>query len=60
VRRVLDAYNWYRERQLEVFEPEPSHRLIEALTFYDRALGGCRELARQQDRDEAEARARAK
>jgi hypothetical protein len=37
VQRVLVAYEWYRERQLETYDPEPSARLIDGITHYNRA-----------------------
>lgn len=51
VRRVLDAYPWFDTSQLETFVPVPSHKLIEGIVAYQRALSACREMAREQDQE---------
>lgn len=52
VRRVLAAYPYYRERQLLVAVPQPSHKLVTAIGLYHGALQRARarhdELRRQK------------
>lgn len=58
VARVLVAYEWYRERQLDTLDPEPSARLIDGVTHYHRVYqraGACADEERRE-REKAHAR----
>lgn len=58
VARVIDAYGWFTEGQLATYAPRASHRLIEGVAHYHRALNLCRSKAMDMDREEAKKKRR--
>ncbi len=53
VARVLDAYRWFESGQVATFAPRASHRLVEGIGFYHRALNICQGKHMDLDREEA-------
>lgn len=41
VREVLAAWPFYKRGQLDVYNPDPSHRLVEGLRTFERAQDDC-------------------
>jgi len=41
VQRVLESYPWFESGQINTWVPHASHRLIQGLGFYHRALNLC-------------------
>ncbi len=62
VKRVLDAYEFYREGQLLAAVPRPSHKLMRGIAIYHRrlqaALSRVSELERDKQRAQYEANRR--
>jgi len=59
VARVMTAWRWYEKGQLALRIPRPSHRLLEGVQHYDRALElvGARVMEAEQERARQAARA---
>lgn len=53
-KRVLAAYEWYREGQLLAGVPRPSRRLVSGLSFYHRALQSSMARVREIERENRE------
>lgn len=58
VARVVRAYPWFEKGQLETFEPQPSNRLVEGISYYGEQTALCESKQIELDREEAKATAK--